>query len=307
VTGRSPHRSSPARTGASSFEQHLDRQLLVTGEGPAWRRLVPRLHRCPHLQEPIVVPALAEPQIVWVVRGSAFVFERELGESDWRGGEVKAGMFFLAASADPYELRWEALGTEPFEVLMLHLDLPLLRRAWTEHGGSVGTLRNVSRGQDAQLSGLLGVVRTELLARGTASGLLVEGVAQSLAVHLVRRYADAHPPTVSSRRRLTASSLRRVVEKMSRRLDRAPDLSALARDVGLSPSHLSRAFHQTTGETPSAYLLRLRMAAACRLLRETDQSVIQVALSVGYATQGHFTQMFRRQVGQTPTQYRTPG
>lgn len=46
------------------------------------------------------------------------------------------------------------------------------------------------------------------------------------------------------------------------------------------------------------------MTAASRLLRETNQSVIEIALSVGYATHSHFTQLFRRHVGQTPTQRR---
>ncbi len=292
------------RTSAGSFERYLEGQLLVAGEGPAWRRLHAQLYRRPILQEPIVVPAVAEPQIVWVVRGSAFVFERELGETEWRGGEVSAGMFFLTESADPYELRWEVLGDAPFDLLMVHLDLSVLGRAWTEQRGAVGALRNVSRGQDAQLSALLGVVRAELRSPGPASSLLVEGVAQSLAVHLVRTYADVDAPPASPRRRLTALTLRRIVEQMTRRLDRDLELTSLAKHVGLSPAHLSRVFRQTTGETPSGYLLRLRMTEACRLLRETDQSVIQIALSVGYSTHSHFTQVFRRHVGQTPTQYR---
>lgn len=75
-------------------------------------------------------------------------------------------MFFLTESAVPYELRWEVIGDGPFDLLMVHLELSVLGRAWTEQRGAVGAPRNVSRGQDAQLSALLGVVRAELRSPG---------------------------------------------------------------------------------------------------------------------------------------------
>jgi len=48
----------------------------------------------------------------------------------------------------------------------------------------------------------------------------------------------------------------------------------------------------------------LRMAEARRLLRETDRSVIDIGLDVGYSSPSHFAQIFRRKVGVSPTDYR---
>jgi AraC family transcriptional regulator len=72
----------------------------------------------------------------------------------------------------------------------------------------------------------------------------------------------------------------------------------------MSAFHFSRLFKKTTGFSPSQYLIRLRMAEARRLLRETERSVIEIGLEVGYSSPSHFAQIFRREVGITPTDYR---
>ena len=78
----------------------------------------------------------------------------------------------------------------------------------------------------------------------------------------------------------------------------------MAREAGYSPFHFSRLFKRATGFPPSRYLIRLRMAHARRLLRETARSVIEVGLEVGYRSPSHFTQAFQREVGVTPSEYR---
>lgn len=52
------------------------------------------------------------------------------------------------------------------------------------------------------------------------------------------------------------------------------------------------------------YHIHLRMDAARRLLRETRKSVVEVALDVGYANPSHFAQLFRRETGLSPSDYR---
>jgi len=56
--------------------------------------------------------------------------------------------------------------------------------------------------------------------------------------------------------------------------------------------------------SPSRYQINLRMDAAKRLLRETKRSVVEIALDVGYANPSHFAQLFRRETGLAPSDYR---
>jgi AraC family transcriptional regulator len=91
---------------------------------------------------------------------------------------------------------------------------------------------------------------------------------------------------------------------MSAHLDEAFDLAALAEEVGLSAFHFSRLFKKATGLAPSQYFIRLRAAKAQQLLRETDKSILEVGIAVGYSSPSHFAQMFRRHTGLSPSDYR---
>lgn len=63
-------------------------------------------------------------------------------------------------------------------------------------------------------------------------------------------------------------------------------------------------FKRATGLSPSQYFIRLRMSRARHLLLETDLSIIDIGLDVGYSSPSHFSQVFRREVGVTPSAYR---
>jgi AraC family transcriptional regulator len=58
------------------------------------------------------------------------------------------------------------------------------------------------------------------------------------------------------------------------------------------------------GFSPSRYQIDLRMNEARRLLRETNESIVNIALDVGYSNPSHFAKLFRRENGLTPSKYR---
>jgi len=107
----------------------------------------------------------------------------------------------------------------------------------------------------------------------------------------------------------------RAVEESNRRLPRARDamdrayaepldVPALARIAHICPAHFIRTFRATFGETPHRYLQRRRVERAMFLLRETDQSVTDVCLAVGFTSLGTFSRTFRDIIGESPTAYR---
>ncbi len=81
--------------------------------------------------------------------------------------------------------------------------------------------------------------------------------------------------------------------------------SALARRARLTPSRFARLMKRFFGLTPSQFIAKTRIAAASRLLRETDQSVADIALACGFYDHSAFTRTFRAMTGVTPTQFRT--
>lgn len=80
--------------------------------------------------------------------------------------------------------------------------------------------------------------------------------------------------------------------------------SNLAAVVGLSSSHLQKAFKQSFGVTPHAYVARSRIQRAKHMMLSTKHPLAQIGLACGFADQAHFSTSFRRLTGITPVQWR---
>ena len=98
--------------------------------------------------------------------------------------------------------------------------------------------------------------------------------------------------------------LLRARDAMDRSYADALDIEALASAVHLSRAHFIRSFREAFGEPPHRYLQRRRIERAMSMLRETDLSVTEICLEVGFASLGSFSRTFRGILGTTPTAYR---
>ncbi|WP_219836241.1 AraC family transcriptional regulator [Paenibacillus sp. R14(2021)] len=94
---------------------------------------------------------------------------------------------------------------------------------------------------------------------------------------------------------------------MAAHLGDAVQLEQLARLVHWTPNYLCRVFKTRTGCTPLAYLQRLRMTEAEKLLLYTDLPVFTVADMLGYEDPSYFARLFKRYYGRAPSVYRTGG
>ena len=78
----------------------------------------------------------------------------------------------------------------------------------------------------------------------------------------------------------------------------------LAQQVGHAKNYLIKKFHKETGKTIGAYITEAKMERAKLLLKEPGKSVQDIAEQLGYATQSHFGELFRKHTGMTPAQWR---
>ena len=96
----------------------------------------------------------------------------------------------------------------------------------------------------------------------------------------------------------------RVKERMHEEFRENLRMRDLAEDAGVHPVHLARTFRAQEGRTPGDYLQRLRVRAACPLLRDLDYPLAIIAGECGFADQSHFTRVFRKFTQSTPAQFR---
>lgn len=81
-------------------------------------------------------------------------------------------------------------------------------------------------------------------------------------------------------------------------------LAELAAEVGVHPVHLSRVFRQRQRQTAGDYLNRLRVQSASEEMLRGEVRLAELALTVGFADQSHFTRVFKKITGQTPAAFR---
>ncbi|WP_395372421.1 helix-turn-helix domain-containing protein [Komagataeibacter diospyri] len=299
-----PHRSS-LHAASYALEDRIPGRKIGQSHGDAWKEAEAQIFRRPQHEDEVLVPAVAEPLLVWIISGEAQIEERELA-GEWTKSEARSGSFFLTQTNAPYLMRWQADPGRPFEVLHLYLGLTLVNRAARSLGlnSSRLSMRDISGGQDAFISGVLTGLAAEIQATHSASSLFVNGLLESLTVHLLRQYARTQPSPTSRPAQLPAWKLRKALDHMEAHLAEPFDLDFLAGLCGMSRFHFSRSFHNTMGQSPSRWFIRRRVEHAKDLLSQTNRSIIEIALTSGYESASHFAQMFRRETGISPRDFR---
>jgi len=295
----------PDITSAEALHGYAIGQIVAGSKGPAWRDVQVTVLSLPPAADVFTMPAVTEPFIVWTTSGEAETQERE-NNGPWLTSRVKKGSMFLTAAGAPYDFRYRTLTSEPNEVVLVLLSVPVFDAALQDVFGANAAharLRDLSGFEDPHLIPLLQQLRQEA-ARPAASRLFVRGVAQAIAVHLARNYTVLTEAARDETSSLPGFKLRRVTDWMAQHMAEEFSLARLAEQAGMSEFHFNRLFKRATGVPPSQYQIRLRMDASRRLLRETKKSVITIANEVGYSNPSHFAQLFRKETGLSPTDYR---
>jgi AraC family transcriptional regulator, transcriptional activator FtrA len=154
-----------------------------------------------------------------------------------------------------------------------------------------------SAGSAAGLDMLLHVVRNDF---GTK---VANRVAQRLvlAPHRAGGQAQFVPRPILSDERGRLSAL---MEWLRSHLKQTHNLQSMAKKAAMSTRTLQRQFNETTGMTPTDWLIRERVGAAKDLLETTAKPMVQVAEQSGFGSEESFRRHFRLIVGVTPTVFR---
>ncbi|MGP8435014.1 helix-turn-helix domain-containing protein [Paraburkholderia fungorum] len=135
--------------------------------------------------------------------------------------------------------------------------------------------------------------------------LFVDTISRALTTHILSRYGGVKFQSPAPRRAALARwQEARVRDMVDQSLDGAISISDLANHCGLSVSHFSHAFKESTGISPYQYLIEQRLQRAKDLMLNTRLSLAEIAVSSGFGTQPYFSRRFLKSTGMSPGVWR---
>ncbi len=205
------------------------------------------------------------------------------GPGDLPGRQSTGEAEFLAFEVAPKFILWaadELVTGRPFEVQQL----------WGA--------------QDDQLRYIMLTLHHELLAKCPSGRLFGEYMGLSFATALLTNHSTIPARLNHYRGGLSPYKLRQVTDFIADNLSCNLSLAEMANLLQMGPCHFARAFKESTGLSPHQYVLRRRVERALQMLKETRVNLADIAYDLGFSSQGHFTTVFSKIVGVSPSSYR---
>lgn len=137
-----------------------------------------------------------------------------------------------------------------------------------------------------------------------ASPLFLEQLGIAIGTRLYEHYGQAVPERHARRTGLSKSQEVLAKDMLLSQGGEPATITDIAKACRVSRSYFMQAFRETTGATPHQWLIKQRVAQACRLLRDTELSLADIATGCGFSDQSHFGRVFVRTEGITPARWR---
>lgn len=225
-----------------------------------------------------------DPTICYVLRG---------GFTEYCHGEAAdcgAATLKVMPAGEPHSNRFGEAETRGLRIEVdrtRFAEVPAIYRVLEERWHTSG-------GRGAELAHRMAA---ELTAADSAGPIAAEGLALELLVELARIGAPRREAN-------TPPWLIAVEEQIRERFRTGVSIGEIAREVGVNPATLARGYRRHFGCTVGERIRTLRVMHAARELSETAEPLSEIALRAGFYDQSHFTNVFRRTLGVTPSAYR---
>lgn len=207
---------------------------------------------------------------------------------------VRAGDLVLIPAGAAH--RYTAAPENPWTIHWVHYAGPLAEN-FRQHMGFTDDIRIQHIGRQPRLlvdfNGLLSVRQT---------GFRTPGLVH--VANRLRQLLAAVPLSVGEASHTQQPDLDIIHNFMREHLDERITLGQLADLTGLSPAHFATRYRAMTGVSPIQHFLHLKVEQACQMLDTTDHSFTQISNMLGYDDNYYFSRLFKKVMGQSPTDYR---
>jgi transcriptional regulator GlxA family with amidase domain len=132
-------------------------------------------------------------------------------------------------------------------------------------------------------------------------------VAEQFIHPQIRRQEDHQRLEVHTRYSVDSPKLVEIIRLMEAAIENPLDIKQISARAAISPRQIERLFREQLGTAPKVFYLRLRLARARTLLRQTLNPILAVAVECGFGSTSHFSHAYKRVFGVAPSEERREG
>lgn len=170
-------------------------------------------------------------------------------------------------------------------------------------GGGEYEFKRVHNVYSKQLLDLIGNYQREMMDYGESFPLMLEGICIQIVFQLLRDLSS-EPATNKTRLNKDNKYINKAIQYMQEYYGSNIGINDICSLIYLSPCHFKRVFKDYTGQTPYQYLMRIRLEKAKEILYDKEISIEEVAKLCGFVNSGHFSTVFKRVIGMSPSEFR---
>jgi AraC family transcriptional regulator len=224
---------------------------------------------------------------------------------NWANGKEIALGSSLANQFRFFDLRKIYISEAIFAFHTVHLFMPNAAFANQRQGSPKWTWEDNESYDDPVLNHLMGAIIPSIRNPNFKDRLFGDLILQAASRYIALKYANLAPVRQQSfPLTLSKEEESRAKEILLDRIGGDISIDELAAACGVSADQFGEIFKSSTGTSPYRWLVLQRIERAKSLLRRPDGGLANIALACGFANQNHFTNVFSREVGLSPTQWR---
>lgn len=277
--------------------------VVISSDAFAWHDI--RLVHLRHALNEMIVPA-ADNHCLVLNLSAPLQLNARLGKRNFEG-TVRPGELAIIPAGTTWRCQSDSLHLQ--NTLLLFLRPLFVRSAAEEFDSSFKDLALTPQigFQSRQIRYIAMSLLGELNEANAMGRPYADSLATGLALQVIRRYSSLKDVQMGHGG-MAPHRLRKAIGLIDHHLAVEEEgrvaLRSVAKEVGMSYFHFSRAFKQAMGMTPTNYIAERRIERAKALMEETDLPISEIALRSGFSSQSHFTTSFRRLSGVTPRSFR---
>ncbi len=284
------------------LNQRLRKSLLLSSRQIGWNGILAEQYQIPSTLPEAEIPALSDHWLNLPLGHPVHLTQKRddrLHESIVQQGDT----IFVPAGQPSY---WCRQGDDSCPALHIYLKPKSLEQVAEAAEIDVSRLTFIScfAKPDLHLHYIAMLILDELRSGGMMGQLYIESLTQVLSIHLLRHYSTLTQPLTPVNRSLTPVQLQQAIDYVMTHLDQDLSMAQIAAVVNISPTHFASLFKRATGISLHQYVIQQRVEQAELLLTKTNLAIADIAVQVGFSSQSHLTQQFKRLTGLTPKQVR---